>query len=52
MATLVINGMTLVQHEDYRVSVSKYGKALCRFDFKRELTGEELSELAFWVRNV
>lgn len=52
MATLVMDGMKLVQHEDYCVSVSRYGRAVCRFAFKRELTGEELSELAFWVKNV
>lgn len=50
MATLVTDGMTLTQHENYYVSVSRYGKALVRFAFSRELTGEELSELAFWVK--
>ncbi len=52
MATLVTNGLILTQHENHYVSVSKNGKSLFRFAFSRELSGEELSELAFWVRSV
>jgi len=50
MSTLVENGYTVTQHKDYIVSVSKNGKDIVRFAFKRELSGDELSELAFWVR--
>jgi hypothetical protein len=50
MSTLIENGYTITQHKDYIVSVSKNGKDIVRFAFKRELSGNELSELAFWVR--
>ena len=50
MSTLIENGYTVTQHRDYIVSVSKNGKDIVRFAFKRELSGDELSELAFWVR--
>lgn len=52
MATLVTNGLMVTQHENYYVSVSKNGKNIFRFAFSRELSGAELSELAFWVRSV
>lgn len=51
MATLVINGLTLIQHENYTVSASRNGRPIVKFDFSRELTGKELSDLAFWVNN-
>ena len=50
MATLIENGYTVTQHRNYTVSVSKNGKDIIRFAFSRELSGSELSELAFWVR--
>lgn len=50
MATLIENGYTVTQHKNYIVSVSKNGKDIVRFAFSRELSGTELSELAFWVR--
>lgn len=52
MSTLISNGFTVTQHLDNHVSISRQGKAVCRLDFKRELSGEELSELAFWIRTV
>ena len=42
MSTLMANGFIVTQHTDHIV----------RLKFSRELSGEELSELAFWIRNV
>ncbi len=50
MATLLTNGYTITQQTDYNVSISKNGKKLVNLKFSRELSGEELSELAFWIR--
>ena len=50
MSTLIENGYTITQNKDYIVNVSKNGKDIVRFAFKRELSGSELGELAFWVR--
>lgn len=50
MATLLTNGYTITQYTDHNVSISKNGKRVVNLKFSRELSGEELSELAFWVR--
>ena len=52
MSTLMANGFIVTQHTDHNVSLSKNGRDIVRLKFSRELSGEELSELAFWIRYV
>ena len=52
MSTLMANGFIVTQHTDHNVSISRNGRDIVRLKFSRELSGEELSELAFWIRNV
>ena len=49
MSTLMANGFIVTQHTDHNVSISKNGRDIVRLKFSRELSGEELSELAFWA---
>lgn len=52
VSTLIENGYIVTQHPDHLVSISRFGKDIVRLEFRRELSGEELSELAFWIRSV
>lgn len=50
MATVLSNGYTVTQHHNYIVTVSKNGKNVINLKFSRELSCEELNELAFWSK--
>lgn len=52
MATIIENGFIVTQYPNHLVNISRHGRDILRLEFKRELSGEELSELAFWIRSV
>lgn len=52
MTTVMENGYVVTQFGNHKVHISKFGKAIVNLDFKRELSGDELSELAFWINSI
>lgn len=51
MSTLIEHGLVVTQRVDHNVVISKNGRDVMKFNFSRELSGEELSELVFWYRS-
>lgn len=52
MSTLIEHGFIVTQHKNHNVIISKNGRNVMKFNFSRELSGEELSELVFWYRSL